>query len=420
MHIELVGPARGAAEARVEIVDPDTMLARQSVTIRDGVDLPLPGSAALLAVRASGFEPLHVWVVADGARRLEVRLQPIEGARESARVSAGEPQCGASAISVALADVTNAWTELGFVLARDHATSSHNASWTQYTHAEAQVDWGTRRAWIAQRRVDCDDAWPAELIALYFADFAPPESADCEITAAALALENAPVADQAALGWRAHASEAAKRCGLEVPTEWTDTPRPLSEEIARLRYARRKGRHDDARKIRDRIVADLGDAQLGSTWVNELLARYGPLARGLALPSVRLTDLDPQGPFDPSGPHERWQLVLLWAPWCPPCREHLPALNRLARERSDLDVLAISLADAAPTRDYLRKHDLNDVHAVWIPEPDRAEFKRAFQMWTTGVLLLVAPDGVIARADPDLRLEDAAERVVAAMGSPGG
>ena len=44
-------------------------------------------------------------------------------------------------------------------------------------------------------------------------------------------------------------------------------------------------------------------------------------------------------------------LVHFFATWCEPCREELPALNRLAaRANGDVKVLAIAVADADQTR----------------------------------------------------------------------
>ena len=52
-------------------------------------------------------------------------------------------------------------------------------------------------------------------------------------------------------------------------------------------------------------------------------------------------------------------LVHLWAPWCAPCRDEMPALDRLQREfgNTDFTVVAVSI-DAGPasrSRDFLRK-----------------------------------------------------------------
>lgn len=39
---------------------------------------------------------------------------------------------------------------------------------------------------------------------------------------------------------------------------------------------------------------------------------------------------------------ERWLVINYWASWCAPCREEIPELNRLARQRSDIAVYAVN------------------------------------------------------------------------------
>jgi thiol-disulfide isomerase/thioredoxin len=38
----------------------------------------------------------------------------------------------------------------------------------------------------------------------------------------------------------------------------------------------------------------------------------------------------------------KWVIVNYWAEWCAPCREEIPALNALMRERSDLLVVGVN------------------------------------------------------------------------------
>jgi peroxiredoxin len=81
-------------------------------------------------------------------------------------------------------------------------------------------------------------------------------------------------------------------------------------------------------------------------WLNR--DRFAPVDVGSRAPDFTLPDLAGR-PVSLSDLHGRVVLVNLWATWCPPCVEEMPALQRL-HERLDpegLTVLAISV-DAAP------------------------------------------------------------------------
>lgn len=55
----------------------------------------------------------------------------------------------------------------------------------------------------------------------------------------------------------------------------------------------------------------------------------------------------------------RTTVVSLWAVWCQPCRRELPALARLAAERSDIAVLAIDIGDeTSAVREFLAEFEL--------------------------------------------------------------
>lgn len=44
---------------------------------------------------------------------------------------------------------------------------------------------------------------------------------------------------------------------------------------------------------------------------------------------------DPAVSFTPGAPSQHWTLINYWAVWCAPCREEIPELNALARDRAD-------------------------------------------------------------------------------------
>lgn len=73
----------------------------------------------------------------------------------------------------------------------------------------------------------------------------------------------------------------------------------------------------------------------------------------------------------------RWRLVNLWATWCAPCREEMPALDRLARDYADASFSVITIASG--------QHDPSEIERF---------------MDETGIRLLPAyqsPDSAIAR-----------------------
>jgi thiol-disulfide isomerase/thioredoxin len=58
-------------------------------------------------------------------------------------------------------------------------------------------------------------------------------------------------------------------------------------------------------------------------------------------------------------------LINFWATWCEPCRDEMPALDRLRERRPDVAVIAVAMADTRPkveafVRDYLL--DLRILH----------------------------------------------------------
>lgn len=88
----------------------------------------------------------------------------------------------------------------------------------------------------------------------------------------------------------------------------------------------------------------------------------------------------------------KWLVVNLWATWCVPCREEMPALGRLAREVPDLAVVAVASGPnpvPAITR-FLSGAGVSDLTVLRDPGQ-----KLAHQMGVFGlpVTVIVNPEG---------------------------
>ncbi len=90
----------------------------------------------------------------------------------------------------------------------------------------------------------------------------------------------------------------------------------------------------------------------------------------------------------------RWVLVNLWASWCPPCREEVPALERFSRrQRGRLTVLGINVQDNSD--DALA---FIDGHSATYPQLRSVGNERSDAFGSTGVPenFLVDPRGRVA------------------------
>jgi thiol-disulfide isomerase/thioredoxin len=75
--------------------------------------------------------------------------------------------------------------------------------------------------------------------------------------------------------------------------------------------------------------------------------------------------------------HERGRPVVVnfWATWCDPCRKELPVLAQLARERTDVAWLSVSIddpSDRAAVEQLMTKLDLPFPVYLKAPGPDQA------------------------------------------------
>lgn len=92
------------------------------------------------------------------------------------------------------------------------------------------------------------------------------------------------------------------------------------------------------------------------------------------------------------------KVVLLdfWATWCPPCREQMPAVERIARDdelAADVQVLSINTDEpeagrARKVRKFLRRGDFTMRTLL-----DTGAASRAYQVFSIPTLVVIGPDG---------------------------
>lgn len=108
---------------------------------------------------------------------------------------------------------------------------------------------------------------------------------------------------------------------------------------------------------------------------------FRPLAEGDPAPEYAVATLEGDT-LTLAGLQGKAVLVNVWATWCPPCREEMPALDRLARETEDLVVLAVSI-DTRGDRDRVREFMTAHGPAVTVGHDPARRVERAFR--TVGV-----------------------------------
>lgn len=99
-------------------------------------------------------------------------------------------------------------------------------------------------------------------------------------------------------------------------------------------------------------------------------------------------------PLSPADFEGRVVLLNLWATWCAPCREEMPALDRLqaalGSERFEVVALSVDSKGHELARRFFAEHGLGNL-AFYIDPTARANVTlKAFGLPTT---LLIAPDG---------------------------
>jgi len=118
-----------------------------------------------------------------------------------------------------------------------------------------------------------------------------------------------------------------------------------------------------------------------------------PIERGSVAPGFTLERLD-GGPVSLADQRGRVVLVNFWATWCEPCKEEMPAMERLYEEHRDagFELLAISVGEKPePVRAF---RDSLELSFPILLDPDKS-VSRAYQTYRFPESYLVDREGVV-------------------------
>lgn len=136
----------------------------------------------------------------------------------------------------------------------------------------------------------------------------------------------------------------------------------------------------------------LSDARTQSTPQTDL--SVVPVESNYPAPDLTLTDL--QG-VSHSLADYRGQVVLvnLWATWCPPCKDEMPALESLYQKYRDHNFTIVAIDDGDPTADviqFVRTYGLS--FPVWL-DPKYTATEQAFKTMNLPSSFVIDRNGVI-------------------------
>jgi cytochrome c biogenesis protein CcmG/thiol:disulfide interchange protein DsbE len=119
-----------------------------------------------------------------------------------------------------------------------------------------------------------------------------------------------------------------------------------------------------------------------------------PVKVNFAAPELTLTDI--QGASHSLADY-RGQVVLvnLWATWCPPCKEEMPALQSFYNKHRDQGFMVVAINDGDPTKDVLQfVKDYKLTFPVWL-DPTYLATERAFKSLNLPTSFVIDRNGVV-------------------------
>ena len=88
-------------------------------------------------------------------------------------------------------------------------------------------------------------------------------------------------------------------------------------------------------------------------------------------------------------------LVNLWATWCPPCKEEMPALESFYNKHKEQGFVVVGINDGDPTKDVLQfVKDYNLTFPVWL-DPTYIATEQAFKSLNLPTSFVIDRNGVV-------------------------
>lgn len=134
-----------------------------------------------------------------------------------------------------------------------------------------------------------------------------------------------------------------------------------------------------------------------------------------ALPEAVLIDMQ-DAPHSLDEYRGKWVVLNFWATWCAPCREEMPALDRLQAAMPDIVVLPVATGRNAPDA-IDRFFTEAAVQNLTVLRDPKAELSRAMGVLALPVTVILNPEGQeVARLIGDAEWDSAnAQAVLKAM-----
>jgi thiol-disulfide isomerase/thioredoxin len=119
-----------------------------------------------------------------------------------------------------------------------------------------------------------------------------------------------------------------------------------------------------------------------------------PVKVNYPAPELSLTDLA-GSPSSLAAYRGKVVLVNLWATWCPPCKEEMPALETFHRRHADEGFAIVAVNDGDPTADVVQfVKDYGLTFPVWL-DPTYIATEKAFKTLNLPSSFIINRDGQI-------------------------